>query len=224
MFLMAGEQCGYLLSLRLYKLKERKIMFSGIVEEAGVVKSLVKEGDNLHITVKCSFVNELKIDQSVAHNGVCLTVVKLGDDSYTVTAIKETLMRSNLGALKEGDLVNLERSMCMNGRLDGHIVQGHVDTTAVCTSVTDENGSHVFTFKYDVPAELKRKGYITVDKGSVTVNGVSLTVCEPTDDTFSVAIIPYTFENTNFCRIKEGTLVNLEFDIIGKYVSRLAAL
>lgn len=224
MFLMAGEQCGYLLSLRLYKLKERKIMFSGIVEEAGVVKSLVKEGDNLHITVKCSFVNELKIDQSVAHNGVCLTVVKLGDDSYTVTAIKETLMRSNLGALKEGDLVNLERSMCMNGRLDGHIVQGHVDTTAVCTSVTDENGSHVFTFKYDVPAELKRKGYITVDKGSVTVNGVSLTVCEPTDDTFSVAIIPYTFENTNFCRIKPGTLVNLEFDIIGKYVSRLAAL
>ena len=221
---MAGEQCGYLLSLRLYKLKERKIMFSGIVEEAGVVKSLVKEGDNLHITVKCSFVNELKIDQSVAHNGVCLTVVKLDDDSYTVTAIKETLMRSNLGALKEGDLVNLERSMCMNGRLDGHIVQGHVDTTAVCTSVTDENGSHVFTFKYDVPAELKRKGYITVDKGSVTVNGVSLTVCEPTDDTFSVAIIPYTFENTNFCRIKEGTLVNLEFDIIGKYVSRLAAL
>ena len=199
-------------------------MFSGIVEEAGVVKSLVKEGDNLHITVKCSFVNELKIDQSVAHNGVCLTVVKLGDDSYTVTASKETLMRSNLGALKEGDLVNLERSMCMNGRLDGHIVQGHVDTTAVCTSVTDENGSHVFTFKYDVPAELKRKGYITVDKGSVTVNGVSLTVCEPTDDTFSVAIIPYTFENTNFCRIKPGTLVNLEFDIIGKYVSRLAAL
>ncbi|MBR6078137.1 MAG: riboflavin synthase [Paludibacteraceae bacterium] len=199
-------------------------MFSGIVEEAGVVKGLVKEGDNLHITVKCSFVNELKVDQSVAHNGVCLTVVKLGDDSYTVTAIKETLMRSNLGALKEGDLVNLERSMCMNGRLDGHIVQGHVDTTAVCTSVTDENGSHVFTFKYDVPAELKRKGYITVDKGSVTVNGVSLTVCEPTDDTFSVAIIPYTFENTNFCRIKEGTLVNLEFDIIGKYVSRLAAL
>ncbi len=224
MFLMAGEQCGYLLSLRLYKLKERKIMFSGIVEEAGVVKSLVKEGDNLHITVKCSFVNELKIDQSVAYNGVCLTVVKLGNDSYTVTAIKETLMRSNLGALKEGDLVNLERSMCMNGRLDGHIVQGHVDTTAVCTSVTDENGSHVFTFKYDVPAELKRKGYITVDKGSVTVNGVSLTVCEPTDDTFSVAIIPYTYENTNFCRIKEGTLVNLEFDIIGKYVSRLAAL
>lgn len=224
MFLMSGEQCGYLLSLRLYKLKERKIMFSGIVEEAGVVKSLVKEGDNLHITVKCSFVNELKIDQSVAHNGVCLTVVKLGDDSYTVTAIKETLMRSNLGALKEGDLVNLERSMCMNGRLDGHIVQGHVDTTAVCTSVTDENGSHVFTFKYDVPAELKRNGYITVDKGSVTVNGVSLTVCEPTDDTFSVAIIPYTFENTNFCRIKPGTLVNLEFDIIGKYVSRLAAL
>ena len=224
MFLMAGEQCGYLLSLRLYKLKERKIMFSGIVEEAGVVKSLVKEGDNLHITVKCSFVNELKIDQSVAHNGVCLTVVKLGDDSYTVTAIKETLMRSNLGALKEGDLVNLERSMCMNGRLDGHIVQGHVDTTAVCTSVTDENGSHVFTFKYNVPAELKRKGYITVDKGSVTVNGVSLTVCEPTDDTFSVAIIPYTFENTNFCRIKPGTLVNLEFDIIGKYVSCLAAL
>ena len=218
---MAGEQCGYLLSLRLYKLKERKIMFSGIVEEAGVVKSLVKEGDNLHITVKCSFVNELKIDQSVAHNGVCLTVVKLGDDSYTVTAIKETLMRSNLGALKEGDLVNLERSMCMNGRLDGHIVQGHVDTTAVCTSVTDENGSHVFTFKYDVPTELKRKGYITVDKGSVTVNGVSLTVCNPTDDTFQVAIIPYTFEHTNFHAIQVGSVVNLEFDIIGKYISRM---
>lgn len=200
------------------------IMFSGIVEEAGVVKKLVKEGDNLHITVQCSFVNELKIDQSVAHNGVCLTVVELDGDTYTVTAIKETLLRSNLGSLSEGDLVNLERSMCMNGRLDGHIVQGHVDTTAVCTKVTDENGSHGFTFRYDVPLELKRKGYITVDKGSVTVNGVSLTVCEPTDDTFSVAIIPYTFDNTNFCRIKEGSVVNLEFDIIGKYVSRLAAL
>ncbi|MBO7337912.1 MAG: riboflavin synthase [Paludibacteraceae bacterium] len=199
-------------------------MFSGIVEEAGVVKKLVKEGDNLHITVQCSFVNELKIDQSVAHNGVCLTVVELDGDTYTVTAIKETLLRSNLGSLSEGDLVNLERSMCMNGRLDGHIVQGHVDTTAVCTKVTDENGSHGFTFRYDVPLELKRKGYITVDKGSVTVNGVSLTVCEPTDDTFSVAIIPYTFDNTNFCRIKEGSVVNLEFDIIGKYVSRLAAL
>ena len=199
-------------------------MFSGIVEEAGVVKKLVKEGDNLHITVQCSFVNELKIDQSVAHNGVCLTVVGLDGDTYTVTAIKETLLRSNLGSLSEGDLVNLERSMCMNGRLDGHIVQGHVDTTAVCTKVTDENGSHGFTFRYDVPLELKRKGYITVDKGSVTVNGVSLTVCEPTDDTFSVAIIPYTFDNTNFCRIKEGSVVNLEFDIIGKYVSRLAAL
>ena len=201
-----------------------RIMFSGIVEEAGVVKKLVKEGDNLHITVQCSFVNELKIDQSVAHNGVCLTVVELDGDTYTVTAIKETLLRSNLGSLSEGDLVNLERSMCMNGRLDGHIVQGHVDTTAVCTKVTDENGSHGFTFRYDVPLELKRKGYITVDKGSVTVNGVSLTVCEPTDDTFSVAIIPYTFDNTNFCRIKEGSVVNLEFDIIGKYVSRLAAL
>ncbi|MBO6005339.1 MAG: riboflavin synthase [Paludibacteraceae bacterium] len=199
-------------------------MFSGIVEEAGVVKKLVKEGDNLHITVQCSFVNELKIDQSVAHNGVCLTVGGLDGDTYTVTAIKETLQRSNLGSLSEGDLVNLERSMCMNGRLDGHIVQGHVDTTAVCTKVTDENGSHGFTFRYDVPLELKRKGYITVDKGSVTVNGVSLTVCEPTDDTFSVAIIPYTFDNTNFCRIKEGSVVNLEFDIIGKYVSRLAAL
>ena len=199
-------------------------MFSGIVEECATLVNVVKEQENVHFTFRCSFVGELKIDQSVAHNGVCLTVVALTDDTYTVTAMKETLDRSNLGLLKVGDEVNVERSMMMNGRLDGHIVQGHVDTTAVCTSVTDENGSHVFTFKYDVPAELKRKGYITVDKGSVTVNGVSLTLCEPTDDTFSVAIIPYTYENTNFCRIKPGTLVNLEFDIIGKYVSRLAAL
>ena len=222
MFLMAGEQCGYLLSLRLYKLKERKIMFSGIVEEAGVVKSLVKEGDNLHITVKCSFVNELKIDQSVAHNGVCLTVVKLGDDSYTVTAIKETLMRSNLGALKEGDLVNLERSMCMNGRLDGHIVQGHVDQTAECIEVRDAEGSWYYTFRYKYDAEMAAKGYLTVDKGSVCVNGVSLTVCNPTDDSFTVAIIPYTYEHTNFHTIEVGTLVNIEFDIIGKYIARIA--
>ena len=199
-------------------------MFSGIVEEAGVVKSLVKEGDNLHITVKCSFVNELKIDQSVAHNGVCLTVVKLGDDSYTVTAIKETLMRSNLGALKEGDLVNLERSMCMNGRLDGHIVQGHVDQTATCVSIEDADGSFIYTFSYESSPEMIARGYFTVDKGSVTVNGVSLTVCEPTADTFKVCIIPYTYEHTNFHALKVGSKVNIEFDILGKYISRLAQL
>ncbi len=196
-------------------------MFSGIIEEAATVVALKSEQNNLHLTMNCSFVNELKIDQSVAHNGVCLTVVSKTADTYTVTAIKETLDRSNLGLLKVGDKVNLERSMMMNGRLDGHIVQGHVDQTAVCTCVEEANGSWYFTFEYTFDKEMARKGYLTVDKGSVTVNGVSLTVCNPTDNTFQVAIIPYTYEFTNFHQIKEGTVVNLEFDIIGKYLSRM---
>lgn len=196
-------------------------MFSGIVEEAATVVALEKEQENLHLTLSCSFVNELKIDQSVAHNGVCLTVVKKTSETYTVTAIKETLERSNLGVLKVGDKVNLERSMMMNGRLDGHIVQGHVDQTAVCTEVSEADGSWYFTFEYTFDKAMAKKGYMTVDKGSVTVNGVSLTVCNPTNNTFQVAIIPYTFDNTNFCQIKAGTVVNLEFDIIGKYISRI---
>ncbi len=196
-------------------------MFSGIVEEAAKVVGLERDGGNLHITMECSFTNELKIDQSVAHNGVCLTVVNLDDNKYTVTAISETLDRSNLGGLQIGDLVNLERSMIMNGRLDGHIVQGHVDTTAVCTEVKEADGSHYFTFKYDFDPEMAKQGYMTVEKGSVTVNGVSLTVCNSKDDSFQVAIIPYTLEHTNFCRIAEGTKVNLEFDIIGKYISKM---
>ena len=166
----------------------------------------------------------MKIDQSVAHNGVCLTVVKLEEGTYTVTAMKETLNRSNLGLLKEGDLVNIERSMIMQGRLDGHIVQGHVDQTAICTNVQDDNGSWIFTFEYNSSAEMIERGYFTVDKGSVTVNGVSLTVCNPTKNTFQVCIIPYTFENTNFKNIKKDTVVNLEFDIIGKYICRKNSL
>lgn len=196
-------------------------MFSGIVEEFATVRRLVREQGNLHLTLTCSFVDELKIDQSVAHNGVCLTVVDISGDEYTVTAMSETLQRSNIGNLKVGDKVNVERSMMMNGRLDGHIVQGHVDTTAECVSVRDTNGSWYFTFRYTADAEMAAKGYLTVDKGSVTVNGVSLTVCEPTDDTFSVAIIPYTFEHTNFHTIGVGTVVNIEFDIIGKYIARI---
>ncbi len=196
-------------------------MFSGIIEEAATVVALEKEQENLHLTLSCSFVGELKIDQSVAHNGVCLTVVKKIDDTYTVTAIKETLERSNLGVLQVGSKVNLERSMLMNGRLDGHIVQGHVDQTAVCVDVKEAEGSWYFTFEYEYNPDMARKGYMTVDKGSVTVNGVSLTVVEPTDSSFKVAIIPYTFDFTNFHQIKKGTIVNLEFDIIGKYISRM---
>ena len=199
-------------------------MFSGIVEEFATVRKLVREQGNLHLTLSCSFVNELKIDQSVAHNGVCLTVVDITGDEYTVTAMSETLERSNIGCLKVGDKVNVERSMMMNGRLDGHIVQGHVDITAECVSVRDADGSWYFTFRSPKDAAMAAKGYMTVDKGSVTVNGVSLTVCEPTDDSFSVAIIPYTFEHTNFHTIEVGTKVNLEFDIIGKYIARIAAL
>ena len=196
-------------------------MFSGIVEETATVVALVKEQENLHLTMKCSFVDELKIDQSVAHNGVCLTVVKIEDGTYTVTAMKETIERSNLGLLSVGDEVNVERSMMMNGRLDGHIVQGHVDQTAECIAIDDAEGSWYFTFKYTFDKEMARRGYLTVDKGSVTVNGVSLTVCNPTDDTFQVAIIPYTYEHTNFHTFKVGSRVNIEFDIIGKYISRI---
>jgi len=196
-------------------------MFSGIIEEAAKVVALQKDQENLHLTVSCSFVDNLKIDQSVAHNGVCLTVVSKTADTYTVTAIKETLDRTNLGLLVPGSKVNLERSMLMNGRLDGHIVQGHVDQTAICTEVKEAEGSWYFTFEYPFDKEMAKRGYMTVDKGSVTVNGVSLTVCNPTDTSFQVAIIPYTHEHTNFHQIKEGTVVNLEFDIIGKYVSRM---
>ena len=199
-------------------------MFSGIVEECATVIAIEHELENVHFTMKCSFVDELKIDQSVAHNGVCLTVVKIENGTYVVTAMKETLDRSNLGDLKVGDEVNVERSMMMNGRLDGHIVQGHVDQTAVCTAVEDAQGSWTYTFRYQFDQEMARRGYITVDKGSVTVNGVSLTVCNPKDDTFQVNIIPYTYDNTNFHAIQVGTKVNIEFDILGKYISRYAEL
>lgn len=198
-------------------------MFSGIIEEAAEVVALKKEQENLHITMSCTFTNELKIDQSVAHNGVCLTVVSKTVDTYTVTAISETLQRTNLGQLVPGSKVNLERSMMMNGRLDGHIVQGHVDQTAICTEVKEADGSWYFTFEYPLDKVMIKRGYMTVDKGSVTVNGVSLTVCNPTDSSFQVAIIPYTYQFTNFHQIKVGTVVNLEFDIIGKYVSRMMA-
>lgn len=199
-------------------------MFSGIIEEFATVVAIKKDRENIDFTLTCSFVDELSIDQSVAHNGVCLTVVKIEDGNYTVTAMKETLLRSNLGLLKVGDKVNVERSMLMNGRLDGHIVQGHVDQTATCIAMEDADGSTYFTFKYPFNREMARNGYFTVDKGSVTVNGVSLTVCRPTEDTFQVAIIPYTMEHTNFCDIHVGSVVNLEFDIIGKYIARLHSL
>ena len=185
------------------------------------VVAIEHEQDNVHLTLTCPFVEELSIDQSIAHNGVCLTVVRLEDNSYTVTAMRETLERSNLGLLKVGDEVNVERSMLMNGRLDGHIVQGHVDQTAVCIAVEDQQGSHQYTFKYESTKEMVKHGYFTVDKGSVTVNGVSLTVCRPTADTFQVGSIPYTFDNTNFHDIEVGTRINLEFDIIGKYLAKM---
>ena len=196
-------------------------MFSGIVEEYATVVALVKDQENIHFTLKCSFVNELKIDQSISHNGVCLTVVSMTEDTYTVTAMKETLDRSNLRLLKVGDKVNVERSMMMNGRLDGHIVQGQVDQTAVCTSGEDANGSWYYTFEYRFDQEMAQQGYITVEKGSVCVNGVSLTVCNSKQNSFQVAIIPYTHDNTNFCQIEKGTVVNLEFDIVGKYISKM---
>lgn len=199
-------------------------MFSGIVEECAEIIRIVKDQENLHLTLKCSFVDELKIDQSVSHNGVCLTVVAIQDGTYTVTAMKETIDRSNIGLLKVGDKVNVERSMMMNGRLDGHIVQGHVDQTAICEAISDAEGSWYFSFRYKYSKEMAKKGYFTVDKGSVTVNGVSLTVCNPTEDSFQVAIIPYTFEHTNFHTLHIGSAVNIEFDIIGKYVSRMMML
>lgn len=199
-------------------------MFSGIVEETAKVTQIRHEQDNVHLTLICSFTNELSIDQSVAHNGVCLTVVNIEGNEYTVTAMRETLLRSNLSLLKVGDEVNIERSMIMNGRLDGHIVQGHVDQTAICTHIEDQEGSYQFTFEYDFQPEMARRGYFCVDKGSVTVNGVSLTVCQPTKNSFQVCIIPYTFDNTNFHNIKVGSHVNLEFDIIGKYIARMNAL
>jgi riboflavin synthase len=199
-------------------------MFSGIIEEFATVVAIQKDRENIDFTLHCSFTDELKIDQSVAHNGVCLTVVRIDGDTYVVTAMKETLLRSNLGLLRVGDKVNIERSMLMNGRLDGHIVQGHVDQTATCTAMEDADGSTYFTFQYPYDADIARRGYFTVDKGSVTVNGVSLTVCRPTSNTFQVAIIPYTMEHTNFQDIRVGTVVNLEFDIIGKYVARLQQL
>ena len=197
-------------------------MFSGIVEACLEIVKVRHDKGNVHFTIQCPFADELRVDQSISHNGVCLTVVSLpGDGTYTVTAIKETLERSNLGLLKEGDLINVERSMKLDGRLDGHIVQGHVDTTAICEGVETADGSWYYSFRYDVDPELAKKGYITVEKGSITVNGVSLTVCDSEKDSFRVAIIPYTHDHTNFCRIEKGTVVNLEFDIIGKYLAKL---
>ena len=191
-------------------------MFTGIIESFGNVVSIEKELDNPHFTIQSPISSELKIDQSVAHNGVCLTVVKLGEGTHTVTAIHETLSKTNLGSVQLGDLVNLERCMQMNGRLDGHIVQGHVDQTAKCIALEEENGSWLYTFQYD-----NSLGNVTVEKGSICVNGISLTVVNSREDQFSVAIIPYTFENTNLRNVKPGDTINLEFDIIGKYVARL---
>lgn len=196
-------------------------MFSGIVESTARLVAVERDRTNIHFTFTCDFAHEFSIDQSVAHNGVCLTVVSQTGDQYVVTAMDETLQRSNLGLLQPGDEVNVERSMLMNGRLDGHIVQGHVDTTAICKKVKNVDGSYIFTFAYEADRAKALQGYFTVEKGSVTVNGVSLTVCRPTDNTFEVCIIPYTYEHTNFHNIKEGSVVNLEFDILGKYMARL---
>ena len=192
-------------------------MFSGIVEEAAKVVHLEKEQENLHITMQCSFADELKIDQSISHNGVCLTVVRIEEDCYTVTAILETLQKTNLGLLQVGDKVNLERSTRLDARLDGHMVQGHVDLTATCTEVKEAEGSWYYTFSYEPHGE----EHITVEKGSVSVNGVSLTVVNSRETTFQVAIIPFTHEVTNFHQFKVGTVVNIEFDIIGKYIARI---
>ena len=192
-------------------------MFSGIVEETATVVKIKKEKENIHITMSCAFVDELKIDQSISHNGVCLTVVAKEGNTYTVTAIQETLLKSNLGLLKPGDKVNLERSVKMDGRLDGHMVQGHVDTTAICTGVRESEGSWYFSFQFDK----KSDEYLTVEKGSVSVNGVSLTVVNSKENSFEVAIIPYTYNVTNFHAIQKGTVVNIEFDIIGKYIARI---
>ena len=194
-------------------------MFTGIIEELGVVTALKHEQDNLHISIKSAFTDELKIDQSVAHNGVCLTVVDIVGDTYTVTAIDETLKKSNLGELTIGSEVNLESAMKLGDRLDGHIVQGHVDETGICTNISDENGSWVFNFKYD-----PTKKNVTIPKGSITINGVSLTVVDSNKNDFSVAIIPFTYEHTTFKHLKENDSVNLEFDVIGKYVARIQGI
>lgn len=191
-------------------------MFTGIIETLGKVIGLEKEGENLHINIKSTITPELKIDQSVAHNGVCLTVVDIQDDIYTVTAIQETLDKTSLGSLREGSMVNLERAMVLGARLDGHIVQGHVDQTASCTHIEEKDGSWLFTFQYDAS-----KNNVTIEKGSITVDGVSLTVVDSQKDMFSVAIIPYTYEHTRFNTYQLGSIVNLEFDVIGKYVARL---
>lgn len=194
-------------------------MFTGIIETLGTVQNIQKENDNLHITLSSSITKELKIDQSVSHNGICLTVVNIKDDSYTVTAIKETIDKTNLGDWKVGEVVNLERAMKLGDRLDGHIVQGHVDQTGICKKIEDANGSIYFTFEYD-----KTQNNITIEKGSITVNGVSLTVVNSKENEFSVAIIPYTLEHTNFKNFAVGTKINLEFDVVGKYVARLHSL
>ena len=194
-------------------------MFTGIIETIGIIKDLKKDNDNLHITVSSNITHELKIDQSVAHNGVCLTVIAINNDEYTVTAIRETIEKTNLAELKIGDLINLERGMRLGDRLDGHIVQGHVDQTGVCKSVEKASGSWYFAFEYN-----RNLNNITIEKGSITVNGVSLTVVNSKENEFSVAIIPYTFENTNFKNVKIGTKINLEFDVVGKYIARLYSL
>lgn len=191
-------------------------MFSGIIEGLGEVVTIQKEKSNLHITVKAPFTKELKVDQSIAHNGVCLTVVDIKNDCYIVTAIDETIQKTNIGLLNNGDALNLERCLKVGDRLDGHIVQGHVDQRAVCTKIEETNGSWTFTFEYD-----STKGNVTVEKGSVCVNGVSLTVVNSKDNSFSVCIIPYTFENTNFKNFQPGSIVNIEFDIVGKYIAKM---
>ena len=194
-------------------------MFTGIIETLGIIKDLKKDNNNLNITVFSSITHELKIDQSVAHNGVCLTVIAINNGEYTVTAIKETIEKTNLADWKVGDLLNLERAMKLGDRLDGHIVQGHVDQTGICKSIEEANGSWYFTFEYD-----SNLNNITIEKGSITVNGVSLTVVNSKEKEFSVAIIPYTFEHTNFKNVQIGTTINLEFDVVGKYVARLYSL
>jgi len=194
-------------------------MFTGIIETLGEVKLIVKDKDNLHLTIKSNFTGELKVDQSVAHNGVCLTVVDINNDEYTVTAIKETINKTSTGGLSVGDSVNLERAMKLGDRLDGHIVQGHVDETGVCSAIVEDNGSTIFTFTYNSTSE-----NITIEKGSITINGVSLTVVNSRDNEFSVAIIPFTLEHTTFNQLKTGDKVNLEFDVLGKYVVKLTAL
>ncbi|MBP5360177.1 MAG: riboflavin synthase [Bacteroidaceae bacterium] len=199
-------------------------MFTGIIESMATVKAINHIQDNIDIVLTCPFTSELSVAQSLAHDGICLTITEINGSDYTVTAMRETILRTNLGTWEPGTLVNIERSMPANGRFDGHIVQGHVDTTAECIGLEDANGSYIYTFRYPFDAEMVKHGYFCADKGSVTVNGVSLTVCNPTQDTFQVNIIPFTFENTNFQSIRPGTIVNIEFDILGKLVARMQQL